>query len=689
MKNDPINLVSPSLMGSPVSGAGQVVQDRFSLIRRLKAPIWVFDIDNSRVVFANAPAFQMWQATDEADLCARDLAQNMSPMVRRRLKQYQIDFIEQDISFTEQWTLYPNNEPKSVMVVFSGIRLDDGRMGMQCEVVDEAEAAPENIRSAEALLHTDVMITMYDTDGGLLYMNPAARNAAVSSQYVFADIFVQRDDYERVMTILKRDGEYRLVTRAFTGIGERWYDISVKRCADAVTGKPAVLVTATDVSELKVARDKARYLADRDQLTGCYNRTYIQLHFESLSSAQTGECALLYFDIDKFKKINDELGHEMGDVVLKQLAARARNLIRNDDLIARLGGDEFVILLHQVKSSEDLAHKVNDLHRAFSQPTRHLSVNVDVTVSVGVTTFGPRKTEFDTALRNADMALYLSKQGGRNRVTYFNDEIGAKVEARRLLEADIKRGIEKKEFILFYQPRVSLQSGAMVSVEALVRWEHPVKGLIMPDTFISICEETGMIEDLGQHVLEMGCRQAIEWHRAGVDLGISINISPRQFQGNRLVETLERVAAKSDFPRYKIELEITENVLIGDHDLIAQKLQTFVDLGYQIAVDDFGTGYSNLSYISQFPLNCIKIDRSFISQLPASGPIIQLILTLAKQLAVTAVAEGVETRAEYDWLRAKGCDQIQGYYLSKPVPLKDLKLSMKVRPSEVSQRQSG
>ena len=680
--------MSSSLLGSPISGSGQIVQDRFSLIRRIKAPIWVFDIDNSRIVFANAPAFQMWQATDEADLCSRDLTQNMSPMVKRRLKQYQIDFIEQDISFTEQWTLYPNNKPKSVMVVFSGIRLDDGRMGMQCEVVDEAEAAPENIRSAEALLHTDVMITMYDSDGGLLYMNPAARNAAISSQHAFADIFVQRDDYEKVMTILKRDGEYRLVTRAFTGIGERWYDISVKRCADAVTGEPAVLVTATDVSELKVARDKARYLADRDQLTGCYNRAYIQLHFESLSSAQAGECALLYFDIDKFKKINDELGHEMGDVVLKQLAARARNLIRNDDLIARLGGDEFVILLHQVKSSEDLAHKVNDLHRAFSQPTRHLSVNVDVTVSVGVTTFGPRKTEFDTALRNADMALYLSKQGGRNRVTYFNDEIGAGVEARRLLEADIKRGIEEKEFILFYQPRICLQNEAMVSVEALVRWEHPVKGLIMPDTFISICEETGMIEDLGQHVLEMGCRQAIEWYRTGVDLGISINISPRQFQGNRLMETLERFAAQSDFPRHKIELELTENVLIGDHDLIAQKLQTFVDLGYQIAVDDFGTGYSNLSYISQFPLNCIKIDRSFISQLPASGPIIQLILTLAKQLGVTAVAEGVETRAEYDWLHAKGCDQIQGYYLSKPVPLKDLKLSMTAHPSEVSQRPS-
>lgn len=672
MKNDPINLKSSSLLGSPTSAETSEVRDHFSLIRRLSAPIWIFDIDNSRIVFANAPAFAMWQASDEAELCLRDFAHNMSPMVKRRLRQYQIDFIEQDISFTEQWTLYPNNEPKSVMVVFSGIRLNDGRMGMQCEVVDQAETAPENIRSAEALLHTDVMITLYTTDGELLYMNPAARNAALSSQHAFSDIFVMSDDYGLLMATLKRDGEHRLVTRAFTGIGERWHDISVKQCADAVTGKPALLVTSTDVSELKVARDKARFLADRDQLTGCYNRTYIQLHFETLSSSQTGECALLYVDIDKFKKINDALGHEAGDIVLKQLAVRARKLIRNEDMIARLGGDEFVIFLHNIKSAKELAHRVSRLQRAFSRPTRHLTANVDVTVSVGVTTFKPRKTEFDTALRNADIALYLSKQGGRNRVTYFNDEIGATVEARRLLEADIKRGIAEKEFILFYQPRVSLQTGAMVSVEALVRWKHPVQGLIMPDTFISICEETGMIEDLGQYVLEKGCQQAINWHRIGVDLGISINISPRQFQGNRLIETLEFFAAKPNFPSHKIELEITENVLIGDHELIAEKLQAVVNLGYRIAVDDFGTGYSNLSYISQFPLNCIKIDRSFINQLPASGPIIQLILTLAKQLAVTAVAEGVETKAEYEWLHAKGCDQIQGYYFSKPVPLENL-----------------
>lgn len=688
MKNGPVDLLTSSLLAGPsVRHSVKIEQpseSRYSIIRRLKAPIWIFDIDRSRIVFANAPALTLWQAKDENDLCSRDLTQNMSLTVNRRLKQYQIDFVEQDSFFTEQWTLYPNDNPICVMVVFSGVWLDDGRMGMQCEVVDQSVNEPENIRSAEALLHTDVMITLYSIEGTHLYMNPAARKAAMSSQHAFSDIFVTGADYENVMAALQNDGEHRLVARVFTGVGARWYDLSVKRCADAVTGNPAVLITAIDVSELKVARDKARYLADRDQLTGSYNRTYIQQHFETLMSGQAGKCALLYFDVDKFKKINDELGHEMGDVVLKQLAARARKLIRSDDLLARLGGDEFVILLHEVPSSEELVHKVNDLQRAFGQPIRHSATHVNVTVSVGVTTFEPQETEFDTVLRNADIALYISKQGGRDQATFFNDELGAIDKERRLIETEIKRGIEKNEFVLYYQPRVDLRSSRTVSVEALVRWMHPDQGLIMPDKFIPICEETGMIEDLGELVLKMGCTQALEWARNGVDIGVSINISPRQFMGNRLLDALKEFATAPDFPRWKVELEITENVLFGDHRKIAEKLQDIAELGYQIAIDDFGTGYSNLSYISRFPINCIKIDKSFVSQLPESGPIVQLILTLAKQVGATAVAEGVETQAEYNWLLSEGCDQLQGYYFSRPVPVQELQALFVSCPTPLS-----
>ncbi|MFT4706456.1 MAG: diguanylate cyclase (GGDEF)-like protein [Yoonia sp.] len=669
MKNDPTIFASASLLANSLPVTVDLPQDEFAVLRHLRVPFWIYDIDNARIVFANESACHMWQAKDESELLSRDLAQNMSAMVRRRLKQYQVDFIEHDAAFNEQWTLYPNDKPTSVMVVFKGFCLADGRVGMQCEVVGQSDTDPENLRSAEALLHTDVMITLYSVTGVVLYMNPAARNAATRSQHTLSELFLNSEDYENAISTVEQNGECRSVARVFTGSGARWHDISLKRCTDAVTGDPAFLVTAIDVSELKVARDKARFLADRDQLTGCYNRAFVQQYCETFSSEKDRECALIYIDVDNFKNINDGFGHEMGDAVLKHLVVRARKLIRSADLIARLGGDEFVILLHDVPSSEILFEKINDLQRAIAEPIYSAATHVDVTVSVGVATFELNETDFDKTLRNADVALYVSKQSGRNKVTYFDEEIGARVNERRLLEADIKRGLDENEFILHYQPRIDLKSGKVVSAEALARWDHPTRGLIMPDDFISVCEETGMIEVLGQSVIEMGCNQAIKWARDGVDLGVSINISPRQFQNDRMLKTLEDYASSPHFPQQKIELEITENVLIGDHELIAQKLHAITKLGYRIAIDDFGTGYSNLSYISRFPLNCIKIDRSFISQLPQSAPIIRLILTLAKQVNATAVAEGVETQAEYDWLRSENCDQIQGYYLSRPVPV--------------------
>ncbi len=669
MKTGAIDIANASLLAGKPTGGPVVTDESFAIIRRLKTPIWIYDIDNSRIVFANKTACTLWQAEDEAELCARDLRQDMSAMVRKRLKQYQFDFAERDASFNELWTLYPNGTPTSVMVVYTGIRLADGRMGMHCEVVDHKDDAPENLRSAEALLHTDVMITLYSIDGALLYMNPAARNAAMSSQHLFADIFLSSADHLEVMQALLGHGEHRIVARVCTGAGARWHDISVKRCNDAVTGEPAALVTAIDVTELKIARDKARYLADRDQLTGCYNRAFLLNHIENLSKGGVGKCALLYFDVDKFKQINDALGHEMGDVVLKQLAVRARKMIRGDDMIARLGGDEFVLLLRDVADLEGLKDRVALLRQAFSEPINHATTHVNVTVSAGVSIFEPQEADFTTILSNADIALYISKQNGRDRVTYFDDNIGTAVKERRQIEADIKRGIEKGEFIVHYQPRVDLQTESIVSAEALVRWNHPENGLIMPDRFIPICEETGMIEALGQWVLDVGCQQAITWAQQGLDTEVSINISPRQFQNDELLDALRHYAKKPGFPRKKIELEITENVLIGDHETIAQKLHEIVALGYRIAIDDFGTGYSNLSYISRFPLNCIKIDKSFISGLPDTGPIIRLILTLAKQINAISVAEGVETRAEYDWLVESGCDQIQGYYLSRPVPI--------------------
>ena len=642
----------------------------FDLAKRLSTPVWVYDIDRCRILHANQAACQVWQAETEAELQARDLREGMSSTVAKRLMQYQSDFRDSDATFNELWTLYPKGVATNVMVVFSGFKTRDGRMAMLCEVVEGLDSEnPDNLRSTEALLHTDVMISLFSMEGPPLYQNPAARNVTGDHYMPFHQLFADPEDYTAFMFDLDRAGEHRAVSKVRTAVGLRWYDLSAKFCSDAVTGDPALLLTAFDVSELKNARDRARYLADRDMLTGCFNRAYLQQHMINLSKRTDYPCAAVYFDIDHFKAMNDQFGHDLGDHVLKEISDRARANIRKRDVLVRLGGDEFVILLEDVDLKPDNSPELDRLLSVFSKPIYHDAVRVNATVSMGVSLFRPNEADYASVLREADIALYKSKADGRCRWTLYDEKLGLAAEERRMVEMDIKRAIENKEFILHFQPRVDLSTGRIVSAEALVRWQHPDRGLILPGHFIPLCEETGMILELGHQILNAGCEQAFEWSSAGHDIDLSINISPRQFDDGRLMASLKHFSSLPGFPKHRIELEITEGVLIGNLSKIEAKLKKIRSMGFRIAIDDFGTGYSNLAYISRFPLNCLKVDRSFIQQLPQSGPIISLILTLAHQVGANCVAEGVENESETEWLTEHGCDEGQGYFYSPPVDL--------------------
>lgn len=645
--------------------------DPFAAARKLQTPTWVFDIDNSRILHANDAACTLWLADGEAELQARDLSTDLSPTVAKRLRQHQADFIAHDSTFHEMWTLFPKGMPTSVMVLFTGFPLPDGRMAMQCEAFGQANQEPENLRSTEALLHTDVMITLYSQKGAPLYMNPAARNMVPNARLSLHDAFVDAADAEALLAGLEAAGEHRQIVEVVTKIGARWYDVSAKICSDAVTGDPAILVTAIDVSDLKMARDEARYLASRDQLTGCYNRSFLQQHIGALATAQVAQTALLYFDVDRFKQINDTYGHVTGDRVLMSLADRAILHSEPEDVVVRLGGDEFVIVMSNA-DAETRLERVARLFKILSAPTIFGSVSINTRVSMGIAVFDPGQTDYAIALRQADVALYLAKNSGRDRYIVYDDQMGADADKRNRTEAEIEVALDQRQFELHYQPRVDVATGRVIAVEGLARWHHPTRGLVPPREFIPICEDTGLIQALGRQVLEMGFTQAKAWDAQGIEVLLSLNISPRQFSDPHLLRTLKSYAKDPAFPAHRIELEVTETVLIGDHDGIAEKLKVITDLGYRISIDDFGTGYSNLSYISRFPLHCLKIDRSFIEQLPGSGPIIELILALARQLEVCVVAEGVETQAQYDWLAANGCTQIQGFLVAKPAPIEDI-----------------
>jgi len=582
------------------------------------------------------------------------------------------DFIAHDATFTEQWTLYPNGEPKSVMVIFRGFPLPDGRMAMQCEAIGETEETPQNLRSTEALLYTDVLITLFDRAGPPLYMNPAARNALPQSLSRFEDLFLEDGICARLTAQVDIMGEFKVVTRVKTANGSRWYDLSAKNCADAVTGKPALLLTAVDVTALKEARDTARRLADHDQLTDLHNRAYLQQYFQGLQALDgIGDCAAIFFDVDRFKLINDRYGHDAGDVVLKTIADRITANIRPTDLLARLGGDEFVMIVANTADQSMVQHHIDAIQDALLAPIAHDNSEFVVELSLGATTFCPKTAHFAEVLREADLALYASKNAGRNRATFFTPQMGEAARARDQIEAELRMAVAGDEFVLHYQPRLDIKNNKTVAAEGLVRWNHPTRGVVGPNDFISICEETGLIEQLGRRVLEMGCAQAIKWRKAGLDIAVSLNVSPRQFSDQALLDTLFDLSRLDGFPTGDIELEITENALIGDHNAIADKLRQITAMGYKIAIDDFGTGYSNLSYISRFPLSCLKIDRSFIDQLPASGPIVSLILTLGQEVGATIVSEGVETQEQLDWLAQNNCDQAQGYLMSRPISVED------------------
>lgn len=655
---------------------GEVCQmglDPFAVARNLSTPIWIFDVDRSRILFANDAACKMWQAVDEDDLRSRDMSKGMSTTVSKRLKQYQADFELLKTTFREMWTLYPAGQPVSSSVAYTGFRLADGRMAMQCEVLMQANDEPDNLRSAEALLHTDVMIALFELEGPNLYMNPAARNTMCVGENCLSTFFSNTTDYHVMMFELDEKGEHRMVAKVMTNSDERWFDISAKNCCDAVTGKPAVLITAIDVSELKTARDKARYLADRDQLTGCFNRAFMERHVSGLAQGPALQQCLLYIDVDRFKHVNDTFGHKAGDDVLKELSLRAQNAVGRDGLVCRLGGDEFVVLLEHGVAHKDIVKKAESVFAQLSGAILSGSTNLQIHISMGMTEFAPSETDFESALRQADIALYNSKREGRNRMTVYDAELGKAALEKTKFEVEIQKALQQRKFELYYQPRLDIMSRKIVSMEGLVRWNHPERGVVGPNLFIPICEETGMIEELGEQVLEMGFEQALKWQAAGQDMHLSLNISPRQFADDGLMTLLNAFAAKPGAPTEKIELEITENVLIGDLDVIITKLKSISKLGYNISIDDFGTGYSNLSYISSFPLSCLKIDQSFIQQLPRSGPIVRLILTLGKQIDATVVAEGVETQEQFDWLVSNECDQIQGYFISRPAPLNQLK----------------
>lgn len=436
--------------------------------------------------------------------------------------------------------------------------------------------------------------------------------------------------------------------------------------------KPRFVAIVRDICERVEAQDKLHHLAHHDHLTGLPNRLLFLDRLErTLLRRNCGHVAVLFLDLDRFKVINDTLGHASGDQVLKILSKRLVDCIRKSDTLARLSGDEFAIILEDVASSDEVVPVVRNILDQFSQPFTIESRELFVTASIGISLSPDDGEDIQALLKNADIAMYRAKDLGRNTYQFYSSDMSNKALERLSLETDLRYALEREEYQLVYQPQLDQMSGTIIGCEALLRWNHPEFGLVGPDDFIPVLEDTGLIEAVGEWVLIESCKQAKIWQeKYDKDFRISVNISARQFRSNDLVIKIADCLEQTKLAAHTLELEITESILINNTDTIKVTMQELESLGLRIALDDFGTGYSSLSYLKQFPINTIKIDRSFVRDITTDeddAAIVSAIIAIAKSLKMDLVAEGVETQQQLDFVADNGCAVIQGYLFSKPL----------------------
>jgi len=436
---------------------------------------------------------------------------------------------------------------------------------------------------------------------------------------------------------------------------------------------------AQDITSRKEQEAHIQYLAYHDALTGLPNRALVMNRLDqALAQAQRHKqmLAVLFIDLDRFKTINDTLGHPAGDMLLQQAGVCLTELLRDEDTVGRVGGDEFLILLPGLDTVQDVAHVTGKIHESLSVPFKVTGHQLHITASIGISLYPRDADKAETLVKYADTALYLAKEQGRDTFRFFSPELDAKVRARLHLENDLRCAIDRDELLLHYQPQMNLSTGQLTGAEALLRWQHPAHGLVSPAEFIAIAEETGLIIPIGAWVLRRACTQARAWQLAGIaGFRISVNLSSRQLEQADIAESIYQILQDTGCDPRLLELEITESTVMNQPVEAIVKLQALHEMGIQLAMDDFGTGYSSLAYLKRFPLDRLKIDKSFVDGIPEDNDdmvIVQTIIVLARQLRLKVTAEGVETEAQQLFLKANGCDEMQGYLLSKPLLAEEL-----------------
>ncbi|PHV24006.1 sensor domain-containing diguanylate cyclase [Janthinobacterium sp. BJB446] len=649
------------------------------LVDAIPIPLMVTSIPHHQVLHANQAA-HAWQGGLELD----PWVGGMSPQARSRFFQRLSDLGAVDEfevcwsgSGTPTWALISARlidyqGQRAVLSTFTPInkmKLMESRLELWAKVFEA---------SAESLI-------VMDAGMRIITVNQAFRR---HSLYDMVELIGKRpafllapDNSPEQLDSLRRtlarrgywQGEIRVQRKSLESY-PAWLVMNAVRDLDGVTTH--FIASSLDISERKASERQIEHMAHHDALTGLANRHVSNLRLAAAiaQARRSGEkVGVLFVDLDRFKHVNDALGHHVGDALLQSVSARLLQLVREGDTVSRLGGDEFVVILNGIGDAASIAALLDTrLIPAMRQPHQVEGNELYVSCSVGVAIYPDHGGDMDTLMRHADAAMYQAKSGGRDHARMFTPQMQEQQLQQLHLESDLRHAIERQELVLYYQPRIDAKSSRLNGVESLIRWQHPQHGLIAPDSFIPAAEESGLIVSIGAWVIREACRQQVAWREAGAgDIAVSINLSAIQLKSGGLVATLREVLREFPVTPGQIEFELTESILMDNVDDTIATLHAIKALGFALSIDDFGTGYSSLNYLCRFPLDKLKIDMSFVQDIhgsPQNLAVTKTIIGLGHTLGLTVTAEGVESAADADVLRHAGCDELQGYYFARPMP---------------------
>ncbi|WP_051989921.1 putative bifunctional diguanylate cyclase/phosphodiesterase [Caulobacter sp. AP07] len=606
-----------------------------------------------------------------------------------------IDRLERCVAFGEAFSRYRSVSvagaaPRIWRTEFAATRApgEAGELGRTLAVIVTArdvsgfaetalKAERDQQRLKMALELDDLMVREYDLRTGEIYCSNTSPE--LEKWCMFKDDpleIVHPDDRERMAELVRnrKDGEAQVFEfRLNRDDGVETWVRSVGKKFLGADGKPERLVNLfKDITDRRRQTEAVENLAFRDPLTGLPNRAYFQRKFQEAVDASElmGELfGLIMIDVDHFKDINDTLGHDAGDALLKRLSEMLHAAFRAGDTVARLGGDEFAVILRGLHSEADMMRPVSALQELLRRPIEHGGRSFSVSASIGAALHGDLDADPSHMIKNADIALYRAKDEGRNRSVVFDPSMRSALEQRIELLRDVRAAITAKEFVLYYQPVVDIDSHTVVGFEALMRWDHPEQGVLTPDRFMAAFEDQDLSLKLGDLAFESALKQMRDWMDAGVEFGrVAVNISAAQFRSGQLAEEVQARLARWNVPCDRLTIEVTENVYMGwGSEMVSDTVRQLHTAGVMIALDDFGTGYASLANLRQFPIDRLKIDKSFVQNVEDAA-IVKAVITLGSSMGMKVVAEGVEDQSQLDALAGYGCDQIQGYHFSRPMP---------------------